>query len=73
MVCDSILTIQGDQLNEMDHRVYLLKEFIVRDSLQLLQKDQIIDMADREVRKQKNQKIGVGVLGILGIIVLIIL
>lgn len=71
--CDSINTIQGHQLNEMDRQNHLLKEYIVRDSIQLIQKDEIIDMADRETRKQKRQKVLFGGLGLIGIILLILL
>ena len=72
-VCDSILNIQDHQLNEMDRQNYLLREYLERDSIQLIQKDEIIDMVDKEVRKQKRQKFFFGGVGIIGIVLLLLL
>lgn len=71
--CDSVLILSEEQINIMDREITILEEYRERDSIQLMLKDNIIDMADKEVRKQKNQKIGAGILGILGIIVLLLL
>ena len=56
-LCDSILSIAEEQINEYDHQIYLLKEIVDTDSLRLMLKDEIIDMADKETRKQKRLKI----------------
>ena len=54
---DSILSIAEEHINEYDHQIYLLKEIVDTDSLRLMLKDEIIDMADKETRKQKRLKI----------------
>ena len=56
----------------MDRQIYLLHEIIKTDSLRLVQKDEIIDMADKEMRKQKKQKFLFGGIGLIGIILLLL-
>lgn len=71
-VCDSLQRITEQQVNELEHQNYLLREIAETDSLRLIQKDEIIDMADRETRKQKKQKFLFGGIGLIGIILLLL-
>jgi len=73
IVCDSLQRLTEQQLNEIEHQNYLLQEIIETDSIRLSQKDEIIDMADKETRKQKRQKFLYGGIGLIGIILLLLM
>lgn len=78
-LCDTIIDslgfviIQQDRaMNKCDQVINELEGQHIADSLGLIQKDDIIDIADKETRKQKKQKFLFGGIGLVGIILLLL-
>jgi len=72
-ICDSLNTLHEKHINNLEAQLAIDQEIMKGDSIRIGNLNDIVDMSDKEVRKQKYQKRFSQLLGIAGIIIVLLL